>query len=114
MPIPRDSIHRFRDGRRWCSGCWLWSGGGGFAFDEVGIPGEVALEEVLDVGRHGEAVVFAGVNDQLGRAAEALQGLIQLLAAEDRNVPVNFSPHEERRRSDAGDPIKWREFVPQR
>jgi hypothetical protein len=36
---------------------------GEIAFDVVSIPGEVALEAVLDVGGRFEFVVFAGVDD---------------------------------------------------
>src|SRR5439155_25484313 len=38
----------------------------------VGVPGEVALEAVLDVRRSGEAVKFTRIDDELRGAAEAL------------------------------------------
>ena len=47
-------------------GFWRGLGGpgrGAIGFDEVGVPGQIALETVLDVGRQGELVVFVGVDD---------------------------------------------------
>lgn len=60
---------------RWFgSGGWRLgrSGWRGIAFDVVSIPGEVALEAVLNMRRRGEAVIFAGIYDEFGCAAEAL------------------------------------------
>src|SRR5260370_22599971 len=114
MSIPRNSVRGLRFGRRWWNGRGLWPSGRGFAFHVVSVPGEVTLEAVLNVGRDCKLVVFARVDYELGGAAKALQGLIHLLSAEDGHVPINFSPHEERRRGDAGDPIEGREFVPER
>ena len=41
----------------------IWGGGGGGALDVVGVPGEVAPEAVLDVGRESELVELVGVDD---------------------------------------------------
>src|SRR6266478_6793898 len=114
MSMLRNSVHGLRLGRRRWNGRGLWPSGRGFAFHVVSVPGEVTLEAVLNVGRDCKLVVFAGVDSELSDAAEALQGLIHLLSAEDGHVPINFSAHEQRRRGDAGDPIKGREFVPER
>jgi hypothetical protein len=54
----------------------------------VVVPGEVAFEAVFDVGGRLEFVVFAGVDDEFCGAAEVLEGLIHLLAAEHAYVPV--------------------------
>src|SRR5207249_8110201 len=53
----------------------LWFGGArrrAVAFDVVSIPGEVALQAVLEVRGCGEAVKFTRIDDELRGAAEAL------------------------------------------
>ena len=69
----------------------------------MGVPGQVAFEAVLDVGGEAELVVFVGVDDQFGCATEAFQGLVHLLAAEDRYVPIDIAAHEEGGGGDFGD-----------
>src|SRR2546425_12185216 len=87
---------RFRGGSWWRGG----TRGSGVTFDVVGVTGEETLEAVLDVCRRGEAVVFAGIDDELSGAAEALQRLVHLLTTENGNVPVYIAAHEESGGSD--------------
>ena len=76
-------------------GCWLCRQccGRGIALDVVCIPSYVALEAVFNVGWHSETMIFAGINDEFGSAAEAFQGLIELLGIDDRDVPVDLAAH---------------------
>src|SRR5260370_13760357 len=74
---------------------WGGTGRGCVAFDIVRVPSKVALEAVLDVRGSFKFVVFAGVDDEFGGAAEALEGLVHLLAADDGEVPVDVGGHEE-------------------
>jgi hypothetical protein len=41
-----------------------------------------------------EFVVLAGIDHQLGLAAQTFQRLIHLLAAKDRDILVNVAAHE--------------------
>src|SRR5215472_13920724 len=92
-------------GGNWPSGCRV-------AFNVVVVPGEVALEAILDVRRRFEFVIFARVHDKFGGAAQPLERLIHLLAAQNRNVPVAIPAHEQRRRGDAVDAIERRDLFP--
>src|SRR5450432_4731379 len=65
------------------------------------VPGEPALVTVFHEARPGEFVKLAGINDQLRRRPNALEGLVHLLAALQRHVEVFVSAHEERGRLDA-------------
>src|SRR5258708_5948800 len=88
---------------------WWWrggTGGSGVAFDVVSVPGEVALEAVFEVRGRGETMKFAGIDDEFGGAAEAFQRLIHLLAAENGDVPVDVSAHEESGSGDVADAIE--------
>src|ERR1700682_4163787 len=63
---------------------WLrWSGRSGVAFDVVVVPGQIALQAVLDMGWRGKLVIFVGIDHQLGGAAQALQRLEHLLSIDD-------------------------------
>src|SRR5713226_1398086 len=84
----------------------------GLPFDVVGIPGEEALEAVLDMRRRSEAVIFAGVNDGVGGAAESLHSLVHLLATENGHVPIDIAAHEKRWRCDVLDMVEGRDSVP--
>jgi len=68
-------------------------------FDVVGVPGEVALEAVLDVRGRFELVEFAGIDDEFVVRRGAL-GPEDLFAAENGNVPIDFAAHEKRGRGD--------------
>src|SRR5713226_2808994 len=57
-------------------------------------------------------MIFVGINDQFGRAAEALQSLVHLFAAQDRDVPVDFATHEESRSRYVGYPVEGGDFFP--
>ena len=59
-----------------------------------------------------EFVVLARVDDQLGGATEALQGLVHLLASKDGNVPVDRTAHEESGRAYIGDLVEGRDSFP--
>src|SRR5467141_1810520 len=83
---------------------------GGVTFDKMSVPGEVTLETVLDMRRSGEAVIFAGIDNELGGAAEALECLVELLGIDDRDVPINFAAHDECGGGDAGDLVERRDL----
>ena len=67
------------------------------------IPGQVPLQPVFDMRRCFETVKFAGINHQLSFAPQAFHRLIHLLAANDGNIPIDFSAHEQRWRRDLVD-----------
>src|SRR5205809_1125815 len=63
-----------------------------------GSPGPVASHAITSrepTGRAAQPVRFAGIDDELGRAAEASQRLVELLAVLDRNVPIDVASHDE-------------------
>src|SRR5437773_2392931 len=64
-------------------------------FHEAVVPRQVALQAILEVGRGAQPVRFAGIDDELGRAAEASQRLVELLAVLDRNGPIDVASHDE-------------------
>ena len=57
-------------------------------------------------------MIFARIDHQLRIAAERLQCLIHLLAPQDRNIPINGTAHEKRRRHDIFHAIKRSNLVP--
>src|SRR5260370_35113949 len=72
-------------------GCSRWRGlgwtrGRAVAFDVVGGPSGVALEAAFAVGGSGEAVEFAGGDDEVVGSATALKCLAHVLAADDGNL----------------------------
>src|SRR4051812_24898143 len=64
------------------------------------VPGEIALQTVLDVTRLLDRVELVGVDHQLGLAAEAAQGLEELLRVEAGHVDVDGAAEEQGRRGD--------------
>lgn len=88
------------------------SGGGGVAFDVVGVPGEIAVEAVGDVGGESELVILVGVDDEFSGYAEALESLVHLLAAEDGDVGVDIAAEEERGSGNFGDVAESRNVFP--
>src|SRR5579863_704618 len=83
---------------RFLRSCWRWlrrGRGRGLTLNVMRVPGQEALETVLDVRRRGESVIFAGINHKLGGdAAEALQRLVELFGIDDGNIPVDFAAHD--------------------
>src|SRR5262245_11859603 len=65
------------------------------------VPGDVALQPVLDVARLAYSVVLPRIDDQLRRHSHAPERLIHLLRAHDRHVEVRLAAEEERRCRDA-------------
>lgn len=69
---------------------------------QIGVePREVALQAVVDVAGAGEEVELGGIDDQFGGDAEGAEGLVHLFAADDRDVEVVLTAHEEGGRFDA-------------
>src|SRR5882762_6182609 len=66
------------------------------------------------MGGHCETVVFAGIDDELGGAAEAFQRLVHLLTANDGNVPVDVAAHEKSGGGDVVHAVEGRDFFPDR
>ena len=64
------------------------------------VPRDVALEPVALVRGLADPVVLARVDDELGRDAEALQGLVHLLRVVERHVEVLVAAEKERGRRD--------------
>jgi hypothetical protein len=64
------------------------------------------------MGGRGEAVVLAGIDNELGGAAEAFQRLVHLLTAEDGNVPVDITTHEKSGGGDVVGAKEGRDFFP--
>src|SRR6266436_1251544 len=92
---------------------WCGAGGSRVAFDVVGVPSEVAIKTVLDVRRRFEFVIFAGVDDEFGGAAKALESLVHLLAADNGDIPIDVAAHEKSRGGDVGDSKEGRDFLPE-
>src|SRR5262245_13773995 len=76
------------------------------------VPGDVALVAILLEAWPADAVIFAGVDDQLGVAAEPFQSLIELLSADDRDVHVEIAAEDQRRRHDLVEPEERRDPHP--
>ena len=89
--------------------------GRGITFDVVGVPGKVALEAILYMGRRGEAVVLAGVDDEFGgHATNALESLIELFGIDDGDVPIDFAAHDQSGSNDRGDFVEGGNFFVKR
>src|SRR3989441_6613873 len=89
MPTPaaHDESASFTPSRFHLGGCG--TRGRRITFDVVSVPGEIAFEAILNVRRRGEAVVFAGIDNELGGAPKSFQSLIELLGVNDRDVVRN-------------------------
>src|SRR5438270_4022866 len=66
------------------------------ALEVLAVPGEVALVAILLVRRLRDAVVLAGIDHQLGLAAEPPQRLVELLGVEQRHVDVVRAAEDQR------------------
>src|SRR6185503_17517667 len=82
-------------------------------FQVLRIPGGVTFESILLEAGTANGVGLAGIDDQFGLAAEPLQSLIELLAADDRHVHVGVAAEDERRRHDLVHPEERRELDPE-
>src|SRR5207244_10962720 len=71
-----------------------WVRRSGVPFDVVVVPRHKALHTVLDVRWNSETVIFAWVYDEFGRAPKRLHGLVHLLTAQNRHVPIDVIAHE--------------------
>src|SRR5437870_2025198 len=65
------------------------------------IPGEIPLQPVPPEAEQPDVVVLVGVDDELGRHAEAPQRLVHLLRVEERHVEVLVAAQEQRGCGDA-------------
>jgi len=71
------------------------SRGWGCCWFEVFIPPpEPALVAIFDEAGASEAVELAGINDELGWAAEGFESLVHLLTADERDVEIGGATHE--------------------
>src|SRR5689334_10304047 len=64
-------------------------------FEVLAVPGDVALEPVLEIGRLADPVVLARVDDQLGVDTLAAQRLVHLLGVQQRDVEVLVAAQEQ-------------------
>ena len=68
--------------------------------DPLRIPIEVTLGAIDNVARLFQAVILAGINNELGGHALAAQSFIHLLGVEQRHVEIRFAAKKERGRFD--------------
>src|SRR6266446_10919915 len=114
MPTPaaHDESASFTPSRFHLGGCG--TRGRRITFDVVSVPGEIAFEAILNVRRRGEAVVFAGIDNELGAAPKSFQSLIELLGVNDRDVPVDFAAHDKGGGGDVRNSVERRKLLVER